>query len=189
MLSNCSPFGNFYTKSFDDIFPTLEDFKTSFNGTPFTGAVTDASLTLLYAMLFGRYGSSNISYTSVDQFRYALASIIFQYGPAWEKKLEIQKKLRDLTEDDLIRGNIVVNNHAHNPGQQPDTQSLEKLAYIDEQSTANNERGKLEAYAGLTALLEDDVSEEFLRRFQKLFVKIAYPRTNLWYVEDNSEYN
>ena len=47
----------------------------------------------------------------------------------------------------------------------------------------------MDAYAMLIALLETDVTESFLDKFKKLFLKVVQPELPLWYatniVDDN----
>jgi hypothetical protein len=74
-------------------------------------------------------------------------SVIFQYGPTWEKKLDIQEKLRDLTEAEILAGAKAIYNHAFNPETTPSTASLEELNYINDQNITNYKKSKLEAYS------------------------------------------
>ena len=62
-------------------------------------------------------------------------SIIYQYGPTWEKRLDIQKSLRGLTEEDIRGGTRQINNHAWNPGTEPSTATLDELTTTNEQTS------------------------------------------------------
>lgn len=115
-------------------------------------------------------------------------SIIFEYGPTWAKRLEIQDKLRDLTEEELITGGRAIYNHATNPSSLPSTSALEELDYIDNQSTTNYKKSKIEGYSLLIGLLETDVTEQFIRKFRKLFIAIVEPELPLWYAMEEVEY-
>lgn len=108
-------------------------------------------------------------------------SIIFMYGPSWEKRLEIQTKIRDLTDEELMRGGKAIYNHSFNPSTAPKTGSLEELDTINEQNTTNYKKSKMEGYSMLMSLLERDVTEEFISLFSKLFIKILAPDYPLLY--------
>lgn len=111
--------------------------------------------------------------------------MVFQCGPTWEKRLEIQEKLRKLDDDKLLRGGKAVYNTAVNPDTTPGTASLEELLYINNQSTTNHKKSYLDAYAGLMALLEKDVTEEFIDKFRYLFSLMVRPEhPTLYYEED-----
>jgi hypothetical protein len=76
-------------------------------------------------------------------------SVIFQYGPTWQKRLDIQAKIRGLTDSDILIGSKAIYNTALNPSTAPSTGSLEELTYINSQNTTNYKKSKLEAYAQL----------------------------------------
>ena len=107
-------------------------------------------------------------------------AIIFQYGPTWEKRLEIQDKLRKLSIDDLQTGTLSVTNLAKNPGNKLATDD-ELIKNVNDQSRTKYKKSKLDAYGQLYALLETDVTEEFLGKFKKLFNKFASPTDLLEY--------
>lgn len=111
--------------------------------------------------------------------------MVFQYGPTWEKRLDIQEKLRNLDEDKLLRGSKAIHNTAANPDTVPGTASLEEILYINNQSTTNHKKSYIDAYAGLMALLEKDVTEEFIDKFRYLFSLMVRPEHPiLFYTED-----
>ena len=68
------------------------------------------------------------------------------YGPTWEKRLDIQEKLRNISDDELRLGSKAIYNHALNPSTAPSTQALEELSYINDQSTSNYRKSKMDAY-------------------------------------------
>lgn len=132
ILNNGSSlYGNFRTRTFTDIYTELEDFKQDYTDNGIPGTISEANLTTLYYLLYARYGNSNIASSDENQFKYKLFSIIFMYGPAWQKRLEIQKKLMELSDDEIVRGTTAIHNAALNPSQAPSTQTLEELNYIN----------------------------------------------------------
>ena len=184
-----SEYGNYRTKKFTDFYPMAQDFVNDYhlNGIPTT--ITDDSANTLFYLLYARYGNSHIISSDENQFKYKLFSIIFQYGPTWEKRLDIQNKLRNLTEDELMIGTKAIYNTANNPGTEPSTGSLEELPYINNQNTTGYKKSKMDAYANLLALLDTDVTEDFIKKFGKLFITILEPREPLWYATEIGEDN
>ena len=173
------------TKTFSQIWEEASDFKADYldNGISPTihygetsGGVTyKDNITLLYYLLYASYGNSPIANFDETQFKYKVFSTIFQYGPTWEKRLDIQEKLRALSEADLLQGARQISNHAFNPSQDPSTSGLEELPYINEQNALNYKRNKLDAYGLLWDLLRVDVTKVFLDQFRKLFRQFVQP--------------
>ena len=94
------------------------------------------------------------------------------------------EKLRNLSEDDIIKGSKAIYNHAYNPGTEPTTATLEELEAINEQNTTNYKRSKLDAYGTLIDLLETDVTSAFLDKFKRLFITVVEPQKSLYYEND-----
>ena len=176
-----SLYGNFRTKTFANIYTELKTFQEDYadNGIPTT--ISDANLTTLYYLLYARYGNSNVASSDENQFKYKLFSIIYMYGPAWQKRLEIQKKLMEMSDEEMLKGSTAIYNTALNPSQAPSTETIEELNYINSQNTTKYKKGKLEGYAALYSLIETDVTEEFIGKFKKLFITIVEPDYPLWY--------
>ena len=138
-------------------------------------------------MLYARYGNSHIAYSDENQFRYAVLSKIFMYGPAWEKRIEIQRNVRSLSEDDILQGSKAIYNHAFNPNTEPSTDALNELPFINDQNTTKYRKSKLDGYANLMALIETDVTETFIATFKKLFITIVAPDYPLLYATTEGE--
>ena len=180
---NNSLYGNYRTKRFTEIFPSYEVFKEFYtNQCAIPLNITEESLQTLFYLLYARYGNDVVANSDQNQFKYLMGSIIFQWGPSWEKKLEIQKKLRGLTEEDLLTGAKQIYNHAENPQTAPTTQTIDELDYINEQNVNKYKKGKLDAYALLMNLIKNDVTEAFLVRFKPCFLVVVAPQVPLWYV-------
>lgn len=180
-------YGTFRQQTFVETYPTAEEFLTDYNGVGIPATISTESATTLYYLLYAYYGNSVIASSDLNRFRYNMFSIIWQYGPTWEKRVEIQKKLRQLTDDEIFTGSKQIANHALNPSTIPSTASIDELTYIDAQNTMSWKRSKLEGYNQLMALLDNDVSADFLRQFRKLFLTIVEPDVPLYYVSDLEE--
>lgn len=200
--------GNFETPSFTDLFPSIEDFQkwyVSDENDPFvydnkvylcpiqfvqsadhSTYLTTDSLVVVYYQLYAKYGNSHIAYRDVMQFLVNLSSILLNYGPTWQKKVEIQETLRELTDDDIRLGTKAIYNHAFNPATDiTDTAQLDELTAINEQNTTNFKQSPTDAYVKLYSILTDSVTDIFINRFRRLFVTIVEPNVANWYVEEN----
>lgn len=179
-------YGGYRTRTFADIFPSFEEFLGDFTETPFAEKIStdneDAAvdMELVYYLLYSRYGNSHTSYTDENQFIYNIFSTIFMYGPAWAIRLSTQKKIREAG-DEIFLGGEATYNHAYNPGTEPSVHSRESLLYINEQNATLYTKSKLEGYANLLALVETDVSEEFISKFKKFFLIVGEPDYPLLY--------
>lgn len=171
------------TVLFTDVWGSADEFKTEYKACPlyregnrlFDGVeklnnVTQPdNISLLYYELYSRYGNSALANDDINQFKFKVWTIIFNYGPKWQKDLEIQARLRSLSENDIMTGGKVIYNHAYHDASTPSTDSLTETNYIDEQNTTNNLKSYLGAYNELSALLDTDVTEMFLKKFIRLF--------------------
>lgn len=183
-----SLYGNYRTRTFTQIFPDAETFAAQWEATPFAKILDDSLPNeVLYFLLYARYGNSHIASSDENQFKYKLFSIIFQYGPTWQKELTIQQELRIANFDDFRQGTTNIVNNANNPSVEPTTQSLNELPYINQQNVSKVTRSKADGYALLLSLLKKDVTEDFIKRFQYLFLIIVEPEKPLWYADYNTE--
>lgn len=183
------------TQTFADIYPDSDTFLKEYNATsetfknPFPDVFSgDASkVVILWSLLTSRYMNSSISNYDETQFKYRLFSIIWQFAPAWQKKLDIQEKLRNLTDDEIITGSKTISDHAFNPstevegGPNPDSGIIET---INEQNKVRLVKSKLEGYSILWDILKNDVTNDFLAKFKTLFTVIVEPTTKLLYEGD-----
>lgn len=182
-VNNSSLYGNYRTRTFSNIYESFEAFKEDYlsNGIPTT--LSDENIQTLFYLLYARYGNSNVASSDENQFRYKLFSTIFMYGPAWQKRLNIQTQLVNLKDDEIVLGTTAIYNSALNPSTAPTTQTLEELNYINSQNTTKYKKSKMEGLAALYQLIETDVTEEFIGKFKKLFITIVEPELPLWYEE------
>lgn len=175
------------TITFTDVWDNVNKFKTDLAASPFANSIstsTPDNVTLVYYLLYARYGNNPIANEDINQWKFKIFSVIFQYGPTWQKKLDIQEKLRGITDSDLLVGSKAIYNSAVNPSTAPSTGSLEELTYINGQNTTNYKKSKMDAYAQLLELLEVDVTEDFLNKFKKCFKVFVAPEKPLLYVEE-----
>ena len=148
------------TNLFCEIWDSSDSFLADYNntGAEFTNQVpttiSQENALMTYLLLFSRYGNNPIANYDVTQFKNKIFTIIWQYGPAWEKRLKMQEDIRGLTLQDITTGtktdwtsdatqsqtnsgsDTTINNHAYNPSTAPSTQSTNELDYIDQQNVA-----------------------------------------------------
>lgn len=174
-------YGTYRYRTFIEIFKDVDDFIELYNESklpkvlPVSQSEIGADITTIYYMLFARYANSPIASASEEQFVTRLFLTIFQYAPTWAKRLELQNKLRNLTEDELLKGGKAFYNHANNPSTAPVNDSTEALPKIDDQNVTSYLKSKMEGYSILASLLETDVTREFLDQFSVLFNQLVMP--------------
>ena len=158
-------------RTFNEIYPTLSDFITDYNNCGIPPVISETNANTLFYLLSASYGTWQIASDTSDVFALKLFQVIWQYGPTWEKRLDIQSKIRNLSDEEIQLGSKAIYNRALNPGTEPSTNSLDELNAILEQNTTNYKKSKLEAYTQVWLLLENDVTQDFLNRFKPLFSK------------------
>ena len=178
------------TKTFSQILPSFEDMKDLFDNEFDKYAkdcITATSMKTLYWCLYARYADNPIVNLSEENFKAKLVAITFAKGPTWERKLALQKSLRDLTDADLLTGAKTIFNRAMHPETEPGTDTDVELTYINAQDVSKHKRGKLDAYSYLQDVLKNDVTEEFIREYAKLFSKFVSPNVTRIYENDIEE--
>ena len=152
------------TNLFCEIWDSSDSFLADYNntGTEFTNQVppviSQQNALMTYLLLFSRYGNNPIANYDVKQFKNKIFTIIWQYGPAWEKRLSMQEDIRNLTLQEITQGtktdwssegsqsqnnsgtDTTINNHAFNPSTAPTTQTTNELDYIDQQQVAKGSK-------------------------------------------------
>lgn len=175
-------YGNYRNRKFTDIWSNVDAFLEDYNNNGIAVSIANGTANTLFYLLYARYGNSTIASSDENQFKYKVFSTIFMYGPTWEKRLEVQKAVRELDLNELMDGGKAIYNSALNPNQAPTTDTTEELKYINSQNTTKYKKSKVDAYAIITNLLETDVTEEFIAKFKKLFLTVVSPELPLWYI-------
>ena len=87
---------------FTEIFDNVNKFTYDYQhiGIPTTISLQNAQT--LYYLLYARYGNSPIANYDITQWKYKIFSVVFQFGPTWEKRLSVQQTLRDMSLSDLV---------------------------------------------------------------------------------------
>ena len=90
------------TKLMTEVWSDASGFLTDYQNVGIPTTISNQNATTLYYLLYARYGNTPIANYDENQWKYKMFSIIFQYGPTWEKRLDIQTTLRGLQIADLI---------------------------------------------------------------------------------------
>ena len=103
-MSNIEVLPQYSTVKFTDVWESAADFCYTYQNIGIPKIIKVENAQTLYYLLYAKYGNSPIANRDVEQFKYKIFSIVYQYGPTWEKKLDIQAKLRAISDDDLLKG-------------------------------------------------------------------------------------
>lgn len=90
------------TKLMNEIWIDAQSFLYDYQHVGIPTTISTVNATTLYYLLYARYGNNPIANYDEEQFKYKVFSVIFQYGPTWEKRLSVQNTLRGLQLADLI---------------------------------------------------------------------------------------
>lgn len=172
------------TATFSELYEDANSFLVDYKDLGIPTTIKEESARTLYYLLYARFGNSPVANEDLEQWKYKLYSVIFQYGPTWERKLEIQNVLRNLSEEDLITSGKAIYNSAFNPDTAPGTAAMEELPFINNQNVSSYKKSKMEAYGLLWSLLSADVTGSFLDKFMPLFKIFVRPENPLLYEED-----
>ena len=142
---------------------------------------TKGTMTTLYYLLWARYASSHIRSDYPQQWKMKIMMTVFEYGPTWSKRLEIQEKVRNMSDDEIQKGTIMTYNSAMNPDGAPTTDTWDTLQGINSQNKNLYQRGKLDSYAYIDQILKADVTRDFIEKFKKFFDIMAAPGMKLDY--------
>lgn len=183
--------------TFSDLWSTKEEFINSYKEVGFPQTydggtyVTDDDLKLIWLLLIGRFADSTIKpFNTYGAFKVRFMSRVWQHAPAWKKNLDIQNKLRSLSLDDgsdVYKGSSAIYNSAMNPNTTPGTGTDQELNFINNQNVTKHKKSKLEGLALLSDLLKNDVTEQFLRRFDDFFKTIIYTGKEYTYVTEKGD--
>lgn len=186
-MSSTEMIPQYDTKLFTDIFDDAGTFVYYYKNIGIPTTISETNAFTLYYLLYAKYGNNPIANYDEEQFKYKIFSVVFQYGPAWEKRLDIQKKLRDLTDAEILAGASAVYNHAYNPSTAPSTDARDPLNYINEQNATLYNKSKMDAYGQLWELINTDVTGDFLAKFQKCFKQFVRPEKTWIYVTEDED--
>lgn len=183
------------TKTFAQLWQSAVDFKEEFKASPLYSqasgfALTDNSIELTFYLLYAKFGNSPIANMDENQAKFKFFTTMWKYGPLWQKKVDIQGKLRSLGIDstsEIFLGSSAIYNHAFNPENEPATTSPEELAYINDQNVTKYKKSILEGLASLNDLLSANETDTYIDKFRKIFKIFVGEEDQCIYVTDEEE--
>ena len=95
-------FPQYDTKLMTEVWSDASGFLADYQNVGIPTTISNQNATTLYYLLYAKYGNTPIANYDENQWKYKVFSIIYQYGPTWEKRLDIQTTLRGLQISDLI---------------------------------------------------------------------------------------
>ena len=101
-MSSTDMIPQYDTKLFTEVFEDADSFVYTYQHIGLPQTISAQNARTLYYLLYARYGNNPIANYDEEQFKYKVFSIVFQYGPTWEKRLSVQETLRGLQLSDLI---------------------------------------------------------------------------------------
>lgn len=176
-----------YNDIWEDAAAFVADYNTYEAAINNLNNIGDLYSALTWQLIASKYGNTPIRSNSVSQFKMSVFGIMFSEAPTFVKKLENQKKIRDLTEAQLEAGETSISNSAANPDEEPTTSTLDELKYVNHQNTVKQKRSKIQAIAMQTALLEEDLSESYVRKFASLFARVYVPADYIYPTEEDED--
>lgn len=174
-----------YTQTLSNIYPTYEEFLNDYTNLGIPQRLKEVSfLETIYVLLMGEYANSSIMALSEEQFRLRLFTLIMSYGPQYERELGVQNTLLNMSDEELQVSSKAIYNSSFNPSEAPTTDTLDELTTINQQNVTKHKRSKLDAYAMLMDLLDADLTKNFIKRFDHLFVRILRTNQPLYYTTE-----
>ncbi|MBR5022273.1 MAG: hypothetical protein IKY18_03615 [Oscillospiraceae bacterium] len=188
-----SDYGQYRTQTFSDHFPDFETWQTKIGGMltiPYLDATLHPGIPspeTIYTLLMAEYKNSHVLSSDPTRFVLKCAALMYQYAPEYQREMEIQDKLRNMTQDELMSGAEIIANEAMHPAKTVDVSAHEKITTINGQRTSWTQKDKATAYAELYALLDADITTRFVARFRRLFLVNVTPNEPLFYPEIETE--
>jgi len=177
---------NYSTELFTDVWGSQEDFLADYNDSPLKAIESDKAAEV-YWLMYARHGNDPIANLDLFQWKQRFFSVIYVYGPSWVREMSIQETWRGLTDDQIRADALQIYNHAYNPETAPGATSEQILTYINEQNTNRSQKVIVDAYMQLDLLLKRDVTNAFLKHFDKLFKQFVYPECTPIYTSEEYE--
>lgn len=173
------------TKTFTQIWNNADSFVSDYKASKLYDSgnkISDGNAEVLYYLLFAKFGNNPIANWDENQFKYKVFSIIFQYGPNWERELEVQFELRKLNITELQAGSIVMFKHAYGDATSPS--ASDDMSYTNDKNEQKTTRAKVDGYALLLSLLKEDITDKFLNKFKVCFKMVVYPEHPMLFETD-----
>lgn len=136
-----------------------------------------------FFMIYAKYANSTIVGSDEDQWKDRFFLTFYEFAPAYQQKYKVQKRLRTMSEEDMLKGAIQKTTHGFNPSTDITGNTDTEITTVNDQNLLKYTKGTLDGYNNLLELLKSDVTDQFVSKFKPLFIKV--PLRNYW--EDDDE--
>ena len=170
-----------------EIFPDMDSF-IAYSKDYYTGTIDDEHKPYMETLLkacYMHFATANIAYDTIDAFKRHLAESMLINLAFYTNKLCIATKASQLSDEELIRGDITIANTASHDNEEVDNPLDEPLKFIETQSSSNTKRNKLESFILYVRNLPKTYIDEFITRFWRHFLFI-YETGCYIYKDDDS---
>lgn len=175
---------NVPTRTFSEVIPTVSEFLKIFTDYGIPDIITDQDeKAIVYYLLLGEYANSHLKTLDETRFKIKLATTIYSYYPTFKCKDDIQKIIRELTDEQILQDGVMIDNLALNPDQAPPTSSDEALDHVSQQNYSIQKKSILNALNAKYASLHSNMVKSFLDKFKDLFMKVVSTYDYLYYVD------
>lgn len=191
-------FNNPISKTFMQAFPKFKNedpddtalyFWETWQNSPFYMAdLTEDDLKDIYNHLLAAYYNWNFVYTDDIGIALNVMHLIHDYYPNVKIRLDLVQQMRDLNLEEFAKSGIMIDSQGQNP--KIKTQMDELIDLVDSQNASFQIKSQEQTLKAKFMALYDGVMDEFINRFQPLFVKLYAGVTSYIYenpIEEGEE--
>lgn len=175
---------DYSTRLFKNIFPTYEDFRNWYVGTPLSDG-TDCPSERTFTLIAYEYNDCHVAF-SPESFKQRFANDIYTFYREFEATTEVIMDLMKLTDEEISTSDEMITNYANIPETESST-SAEEVDFITTQQKNINKKGKLQIKKEQLANKKAFTVKTFINRFRHLFIKIVSPAYNFVISEPDEE--
>lgn len=126
----------------------------------------------IYNLLILNFGNSSVAYDTPNAFYRHFFIEYWNCCDEFTKRIDMIKKLRDLTVDELVNEMETISNVANNDNSPVENPLQEIIPYITTQSSTSSKGNRALAYHRAITLYRDNEVNNFLNKFKKFFLTI-----------------
>ena len=158
---------------FKNIFPTYNDFKTWYTGTPLSDNANDVPSEKTFTLIAYEYNESHSAFDPVC-FKEHFANDLYTYYKEFEATTESIDELMSLSDDDIAIDNRTILNVADIP-ETTNSTDVEEVNFITQQQKNIVKKGTLQIKKEQLSNKKTYTVKTFLKRFRHLFIKLLSP--------------
>lgn len=178
----------------EDLWQTPEMFINDYLDFPFASDIgtlfTEADLTDMFWRFISRYDESHYNYKFDDKCKLKTFAIIHEQFPILVQRLKIQDRMIKLTDSEIFETGKIISKSAQNPDKLIDMGSTDLTEYADAVNINLGTQAKLPALREQYLSIVDNLWDDYLNLFSKLFKKfMIVPFDKLYITEYEGEDN